>query len=226
MSINKEVHTEVSAGTESVSVYKIEGKLNKLYCQNLSLIAKLFLDHKNIYYDVAPFDFFILTENIINEKENTITPHVVGYFSKEISEKSEFNLACIMVLPPYQKSGYGQFLITLSYYFSKKENKIGTPEVPLSDLGRLAYKSYWINTLIETLIKHKGNLNLKELTELTNIKNEDVIYALNEIGLIKYWKGQQILQSVNLRYLEDFLKKKKSQKLHHVKFNPLYMNSN
>lgn len=31
----------------------MDGKQNKLYCQNLCLLAKLFLDHKTLYYDVV-----------------------------------------------------------------------------------------------------------------------------------------------------------------------------
>jgi histone acetyltransferase HTATIP len=40
-------------------------------------LSKLFLDHKNLYYDVTPFLFFVLTEN------NEFGHHLVGYFSKE-----------------------------------------------------------------------------------------------------------------------------------------------
>lgn len=213
MNITNNEYKQLRPKVKSVSVYKIYGKDFKLYCQNLSLIAKLFLDHKSIYFDVEPFKFFVLTEN--DEDGN----HLVGYFSKEISDCSEFNLACIMVLPPFQKLGYGQLLISLSYYFSKQKNKIGTPEVPLSDLGRLSYKSYWIITLVEALVKYKVNVSLKELTEITGIKYDDVVYALNEINLIKYWKGQQVLQSLNLKQLEEFLLKKKKSKQHHLKLN-------
>jgi hypothetical protein len=35
----------------------VDGKDNKMYCQNLCLLAKLFLDHKTLYYDVEPFLF-------------------------------------------------------------------------------------------------------------------------------------------------------------------------
>ena len=49
----------------SISVYEINGEDNKLFCQNLCLIAKLFLDHKSIYFDVSPFKFYVLTENDI-----------------------------------------------------------------------------------------------------------------------------------------------------------------
>lgn len=204
--------------SSSLSVYKVLGSENKLYCQNLSLISKLFLDHKSIYFDVSPFVFYVLTEN----DDDTNRSNFVGYFSKELSPLSDFNLACIMVLPPYQKSGYGQFLIALSYHFSKIENKIGTPECPLSDLGRLSYKSYWTIVLLEVLVRTKCNVTLRELSENTHIKYEDVLYTMNELNLIKYWRGQQVLQTVNQKQLEEFLKKKKLSKTHHVKFNTNY----
>lgn len=48
----------------------------QIYCQNLCLLAKLFLDHKTLYYDVEPFLFYVMTE-----ADNTGC-HLVGYFSK------------------------------------------------------------------------------------------------------------------------------------------------
>ena len=48
----------------------------QIYCQNLCLLAKLFLDHKTLYYDVEPFLFYALTKN---DKKGC---HLVGYFSK------------------------------------------------------------------------------------------------------------------------------------------------
>lgn len=50
--------------------------LLQIYCQNLCLLAKLFLDHKTLYYDVEPFLFYVMTE-----ADNTGC-HLVGYFSK------------------------------------------------------------------------------------------------------------------------------------------------
>lgn len=42
---------------------QVDGNANKIYCQTLCLLAKLFLDHKTLYYDVEPFLFYVLTKN-------------------------------------------------------------------------------------------------------------------------------------------------------------------
>jgi len=59
-----------------LGVFQVDGNVSKLFCQNLCLLAKLFLDHKTLYYDVEPFLFYILTQN--DDKGC----HLVGYFSK------------------------------------------------------------------------------------------------------------------------------------------------
>ena len=44
-------------------MFEVDGKKNKVYCQSLCLLSKLFLDHKTLYYDVDPFLFYILCEH-------------------------------------------------------------------------------------------------------------------------------------------------------------------
>ncbi len=61
----------------TMSVFEVDGRDHKLYCQNLCLLAKLFLDHKTLYFDVEPFLFYILCE------VDRHGAHLVGYFSKE-----------------------------------------------------------------------------------------------------------------------------------------------
>lgn len=48
----------------------------------------------------------------------------VGYFSKEKNCLEDYNLACILTLPAYQRKGYGKFLISMSYELSKIEGKV------------------------------------------------------------------------------------------------------
>uniref|UniRef100_A0A3B3Z900 Histone acetyltransferase n=1 Tax=Periophthalmus magnuspinnatus TaxID=409849 RepID=A0A3B3Z900_9GOBI len=94
----------------NISVFEVDGRDHKIYCQNLCLLAKLFLDHKTLYFDVEPFIFYILTE--VNKQG----AHIVGYFSKEKESPDGNNVACILTLPPYQRRGYGKFLIAFSQY--------------------------------------------------------------------------------------------------------------
>lgn len=70
----KEIYRE-----SDLAVYEMDGRDrdHKVYCQNLCLLAKLFLDHKTLYYDVTPFLFYVVT------KVDSFGAHIVGYFSKE-----------------------------------------------------------------------------------------------------------------------------------------------
>lgn len=61
---------------DKISVWEVDGKRYKQYCQNLCLLAKFFLDHKTLYYDVEPFLFYVMT------MFDTEGCHTVGYFSK------------------------------------------------------------------------------------------------------------------------------------------------
>jgi len=191
-----------------LSMFEVDGHKNKVYCQNLCLLSKLFLDHKTLYYDVDPFLFYVLTE------EDELEPgahHVVGYFSKEKASSEEYNLACILCLPPHQRKGYGKFLIAFSYELSKKEGRVGTPERPLSDLGQVSYRSYWTRVILDILKEHKGNLSINDIVKITAIKHDDIVTTLQGLNLIKYWKGQYII-SVTPRVLEDHLKSMNGQR--------------
>lgn len=53
---------------------------------------------------------------------------MIGYFSKEKFSADDYNLACILTLPPYQRKGFGKFIIAFSYELSRVERKCGTPE--------------------------------------------------------------------------------------------------
>jgi len=179
----------------SISFFEIDGRKNKVYAQYLCLLAKLFLDHKTLYYDTDPFLFYVMCEG------DNKGCHIVGYFSKEKESSEDYNVACILVLPPYQRKSYGKLLIEFSYELSKFEGKTGSPEKPLSDLGLLSYRSYWTHSILQVLLGVRGggeegeppSITINEICEQTSIKKEDVISTLQSMNLINYYKGQYIL---------------------------------
>jgi GNAT superfamily N-acetyltransferase len=68
---------------------------------------------------------------------------------QEKFSNQKYNLACIVTLPCYQGRGFGRLLIDFSYLLSRREGMVGSPERPLSDLGRIAYQSYWLSAIFE-----------------------------------------------------------------------------
>jgi histone acetyltransferase MYST1 len=134
---------------------------------------------------------------------------VVGYFSKEKNSVDGYNLACILTFPEFQRAGYGKFIISLSYELSKLEEKPGSPEKPLSDLGKLSYRSYWKYVIYEQLNLTPA-VSIKELSNLTGVKIEDIISTLQFEKLVKEYKGQHVIMfdSKTVRDLVEGVKSK------------------
>lgn len=165
---------------KDLSVFEVDGNVNKIYCQNLCLLAKLFLDHKTLYYDVEPFLFYVLTKN---DKKGC---HLVGYFSKEKHCQQKYNVSCIMTMPQYQRQGYGRFLIHFSYLLSREEGQPGTPEKPLSDLGRVSYHAYWKSVILEYLHAHKSEkINISEISKRTGMYCHDIATTFQLLNFIR-----------------------------------------
>ncbi|KND01873.1 uncharacterized protein SPPG_03662 [Spizellomyces punctatus DAOM BR117] len=190
-----------------ISFYEIDGRKQRRYCRNLCLLSKLFLDHKTLYYDVEPFLFYIMTS--CDETGH----HVLGYFSKEKQSNEDYNVACILTLPQYQRMGYGKLLIQFSYELSKIEKKTGSPEKPLSDLGLLSYRSYWADTILEKLYQYRGEITIQELSDETSITCDDIMHTLQALDLIKYYKGQFVmcLSKGNIQHHEKNVAKNKTR---------------
>ena len=195
--------------TGQLSVFEVDGNTSKIYCQNLCLIAKLFLDHKTLYFDVEPFLFYVLTQN------DAHGCHLVGYFSKEKHCAQKYNVSCIMVMPQYQRSGYGRYLIDFSYLLSRHEGQPGSPEKPLSDLGRLSYEAYWKTVVLEYLhaerqrlddfnankAKHrfKPYLSIRKMSQATGICVQDISYTLEQLGLYQITCTNRIMSRYKFR---------------------------
>lgn len=184
-----------------ISMFEVDGWKNQTYCENLCYLAKLFLDHKLLYYAITPFLFYILT------KKTETGYHMVGYFSKNKDPGDGNNLSCILVLPFHQRKGYGKLLINFSYELSKIDGNIGTPERPLSDLGRLSYLSFWTQKIIEYIRELDGkSFTLNDIVQNTAIRLLDVVDALERVNLIKKYKGE-IFFCTNRGILDEIYKK-------------------
>ncbi|XP_066549745.1 histone acetyltransferase KAT6B isoform X2 [Amia ocellicauda] len=173
---------------KDLSVFEVDGNVSKIFCQNLCLLAKLFLDHKTLYYDVEPFIFYILTKN--DEKGC----HLVGYFSKEKLCQQKYNVSCIMIMPQYQRQGFGRFLIDFSYLLSRQEGQAGSPEKPLSDLGRLSYLAYWKSVILEYLYNHTDKrISIKGISRATGMCPHDIATTLQQLNMIDRQDGRFVI---------------------------------
>ncbi|KAI1200208.1 hypothetical protein F5X97DRAFT_294383 [Nemania serpens] len=169
----------------SISFFEVDGRKNPVYCQNLCLLAKLFLGSKTLYYDVEPFLFYVLCEY------DDLGYHFVGYFSKEKRASSQNNVSCILTLPIHQRKGYGHLLIDFSYLLTRVEEKSGSPEKPLSDMGLVSYRNYWRLVLCKYLIERvpedkaqRRGISIRQISDDTGMTPDDVVSALEALRFL------------------------------------------
>lgn len=195
---------EIYRDQDKLSVFEIDGYKHKIYCQNLCLLAKLFLDHKILYYDVNSFLFYVLTEY-----DDELGGHrFIGYFSKERSPDVNNNVSCIVILPGSQNRGYGNFLIDFSYLLTRAEGKIGGPETPLSDLGFAAYSKYWFEVVVHEFqqINPYDTLSFNELAKKTGILANHIITTLEWMECwVKTKDGQYVVNFEKISRIPDML---------------------
>ncbi|XP_069694389.1 histone acetyltransferase KAT7-like isoform X2 [Periplaneta americana] len=171
----------------TITVWEVDGSLDTVYCQNLCLMAKLFIENKVVFFEVNPFLFYIMC---VKDDEGL---HLIGYFSKVKDHKAKYNLNCFMILPPFQNKGYGKFLISLSYELSKLEGRVGTPEKPLSTFGRSTYLSYWTWAILSSLTDVQGQISLEKLSNILCMAKNDIMTTLNHLKLSHCLNGRNFL---------------------------------
>ncbi|KAM0589718.1 hypothetical protein ACHAP6_003109 [Verticillium nonalfalfae] len=195
------------------SVWEVDGEVDGLFCQNLSLFAKLFLDNKSVFFDVTGFTYFLLVYTpparpptgppgdpsqpaVDTSDEKPVRPHIVGFFSKEKMSWDNNNLACILVFPPWQRKGLGALLMGVSYEISRREGVLGGPEKPISDLGRKGYRRFWGGEIARWLLGIGGIAGVFDSSEETLvdvgdcsrgtwIALDDCLITLREMGLLQ-----------------------------------------
>lgn len=183
-------------------IRKIRGAKHKMFCQNLCLFTKLFLDNKSIFFAVDFFEFYVAYEQSSNKP--------MGFFSKELLSPERNNLACILVFPPYQRRRLGTLLIAFSYELSKAEGLISGPETPLSPFGLLGYLRYWSSVISrEFLCGEFSSLEettIEKICEVTGIRHDDVVTTLRYMKVLIEDNGIIYLQKRVIRELAQSLK--------------------
>ncbi|KAA8646065.1 hypothetical protein EYZ11_001918 [Aspergillus tanneri] len=192
------------------SVWEVDGECHKLYAQNLSLFAKLFLDHKSVFFDVVSFLYYLLV--FTDPKDSSY--HILGFFSKEKLSWDANNLACILIFPPYQHKQLGKLLMGVSYKLSGWERDIGLiggPEKPLSEMGSKSYSRFWEERIARYILRQESEamgtkdssqqkqknpkgarkrhpheiITVQDIGLATGMLTEDVITALKGMGVVE-----------------------------------------
>ena len=152
----------------------------------------MFLDNKSVFFDVSGFNYFLLVRTKPDGNQD-----IMGFFSKEKMSWDLNNLACILVFPPYQQKGLGAVLMGVSYEISRREEILGGPEKPISDLGKKGYKKYWGSEIARWLLevdesnakKGTGLVTVQDISKSTWIHPEDCLSVLREMGVVEKAKG-------------------------------------
>ncbi|KAK0611507.1 acyl-CoA N-acyltransferase [Immersiella caudata] len=181
------------------SVWEVDGARDVLFCQNLSLFAKLFLDNKSVFFDVTGFNYFLLVYTPSTpsptDPDTEVTEamparsQIVGFFSKEKMSWDNNNLACILIFPPWQRKGLGALLMGVSYEISRREGVMGGPEKPISDLGKKGYKRFWAGEIARWLLslnverEEEMVVDVNECSQATWIAPDDCLLVLREMGV-------------------------------------------
>ena len=192
---------------DGYAVWEIDGEIEKLYCQGLSLFGKLFLEQKSVFFDTVGFLYYVLTytppvtaskgmkkkgghkKSISNAEDSVgLRTQVLGFFSKENPSWDHNNLACILIFPPFQHRQLGKLLMSVSYKLSGWEwegGTIGGPEKPLSSMGRRSYLRFWAERVGRYLLgqsadsdKHRIFHNMKK--RKNGLRKEEM--TVKEVG--------------------------------------------
>jgi histone acetyltransferase SAS3 len=91
-----------------VNIFEVLGWKAQTYCEDLCLIATLFIESKVEIKNVHRFRFYVLTVCHDNNQY-----HFAGFFSK-LQFQERLNLSCLLILPPYRNRGFGSLMIHIS----------------------------------------------------------------------------------------------------------------
>lgn len=121
-------------------------------------------------------------------------------------------MACILAFPFAQRKSYGKFLIRFSYELSRKEQKLGSPEKPLSDLGAVSYRSYWSFVILTELNQYsESTISIADLCYSTSMLPDDVIATLQYLNILIEEPDGSFAIYIPLQQMQALLEKYKQK---------------
>jgi len=206
---------------EGYTVWEVDGDKEKLYCQNISLFGKLFLEQKSVFFDTSGFKYYALTytppepvalpstkgrgrkrSSSVLDDDLIDRTQVLGFFSKENLSWDSNNLACILIFPPFQHRQLGQLLMAVSYKLSGWEwegGVIGGPEKPLSAMGRKSYLRFWSERIARFVMGQTADADAKRVfpnarKKTVNPRKEEM--TVKEIGERTGMLGEDVVAAL------------------------------
>lgn len=86
-------------------------------------------------------------------------------------------------------------LVFVGYLLTRQEGQAGSPEKPLSDLGRLSYLAYWKSVILEYLYKHPDkHISVKGISRATGMCPHDIAATLQQLGMIDRRDGRSVYE--------------------------------
>lgn len=101
------------------------------------------------------------------------------------------------------------------YLLSKEEGQPGTPEKPLSDLGRVSYHAYWKSVILEYLYDNKEkSFTFEDIAHTTGMHMNDIAVTFQLLGFVRYIPNKESSKlglCIDWNRVDNHMKKVKSK---------------
>ena len=70
---------------------------------------------------------------------------------------------------------------------------------------QVSYRSYWTRKILQALHTQGTHISIKDISDITSIRTDDIVTSLQSLNLIKYWKGDHII-AVTTRVVDEHVR--------------------
>lgn len=106
-------------------------------------------------------------------------------------------------------------LLFLGYLLSREEGQPGTPEKPLSDLGRVSYHAYWKSVILEYIDQHRNKpMTFEDIGHASGMHTHDIALTFQLLGFIRYIPNNDSIKlglCVDWNKVDNYMKKLRSR---------------